>query len=254
MEQPYKRQSATHRPTTISAAKAALRRLGALVLLGTGTVLSAQAQTTQFFRADDEARGAAVASPLAAALRHSRPLTLDVAGLRAALATAPAETQAGSVPLVVALPLPNGGTGRFALRQAPVMAPALAARFPEIKTYAGVGLDDASASVRLDLSPQGFHAQVLTAAGQSFYIDPVSRTDTRHYLGFYRNDMDRTAAGAIPTCEFAPTPAELKASDARVAAAMASGAAGPLASGAELRPKSSTWPCCRMTSRRPRCW
>ncbi|GAB2702909.1 hypothetical protein GCM10011495_00090 [Hymenobacter frigidus] len=235
MEQPYKRQSATHRPTTISAAKAALRRLGALVLLGTGTVLSAQAQTTQFFRADDEARGAAVASPLAAALRHSRPLTLDVAGLRAALATAPAEARAGTAPLVLALPLPDGRTGRFALRQAPVMAPALASRFPEIKTYAGVGLDDATASVRLDLSPQGFHAQVLATGGQSFYIDPVSRTDNRHYLGFYRNDMDRAAAGPIPVCEFAPTPAELKASDARVAAATASGAAGPLASGAELR-------------------
>ena len=236
MEQPYKRQSATHRPTTISAAKAALRRLGALALLGTGTVLSAQAQTTQFFRADGEARGAAVASPLAAALRHSRPLTLDVAGLRAALATAPAETQAGSVPLVVALPLPNGGTGRFALRQAPVMAPALAARFPEIKTYAGVGLDDASASVRLDLSPQGFHAQVLTAAGQSFYIDPVSRTDTRHYLGFYRNDMDRAAANSALVCNFEPTAADLKATASRLATQTATGGATmALSSGPQLR-------------------
>ena len=235
MKQPYKRRSATQRPTTILAAKAALRRVGALLLLGAGSVLSAQAQTSQFFRADAEARGAAAASPLAAALRHSQPLTLDVAGLRAALVTAPSENQAGLAPLVVALPLPDGRTGRFALRQAPVMAPGLAARFPEINTYAGVGLDDASASVRLDLSPQGFHAQVLTTAGQSFYIDPVSRTDTRHYLGFYRNDMDRAAAGAIPICEFAPTPAELKASDARMVAAKASGAAGPLASGDQLR-------------------
>ncbi|GAA3985780.1 hypothetical protein GCM10022407_33320 [Hymenobacter antarcticus] len=198
--------------------------------------MSAQAQTTQFFRADAEARGSAAASPLAAALRHSQPLTLDVAGLRAALATAPTETQAGAAPLVLALPLPNGSTGRFALHQAPVMAPALAARFPEIKTYAGVGLDDASASVRLDLSPQGFHAQVLTIAGKSFYIDPVSRTDTRHYLGFYRNDMDRAAAGSALVCSFEPTAADLKATASRLAAQTATGGANTaLASGPQLR-------------------
>ena len=133
-----------------------------------------------------------------------RPLTLDVAGLRAALATAPLETQAGAAPLVLVLPLPDGHTGRFALREAPVMAPELAARFPSIKTYAGVGLDDAAATVRLDLTPQAFHAQVLTGNGNSFYIDPVTRTDAQHYLAFYRRDMNRAAAGIPMTLRLCP--------------------------------------------------
>ena len=76
------------------------------------------------------------------------------------------------------------------------MAPELAARFPQIKTYAGVGLDDAAASVRLDLTPQGFHAQVLAGEGNSFYIDPVARTDARHYLASTSSDMNRAATGA----------------------------------------------------------
>ena len=236
MKQSYLRRLATHGPAIISGAQAALRRAGALLLLGAGPALSAQAQTTPFFQADAEARGAAAVSPLAAALRHSQALTLDVAGLRAALATAPAETQVGAAPLVLALPLPDGRTGHFALRQAPIMAPALAARYPDIKTYAGVGLDDATASVRLDLSPQGFHAQVLATGGRSFYIDPVSRTDNRHYLGFYRNDMDRAAAGAALVCGFEPSAADLKAAAARLAnPAPTSGAAAAFASGAQLR-------------------
>jgi hypothetical protein len=201
-----------------------------------GLTLGANAQTP-FFQSDAEARSAAASAPLSAALFHSQPLTLDVNGLRAALATAPVETRGGAVPLVLALPLPNGSTGRFALRESSVMAPGLAAQFPTIKTYAGIGLDDASASVRLDLTPQGFHAQVLTGGGKSFYIEPVTRTDTRHYLAFYKTDMNRAspAAGPAMTCGFAPTKAELEASAARVAAAGAGTSARALASGSQLR-------------------
>ena len=236
MKKSYFGRPAIHRLVFAAGAGASLRRAGALLLTALSLSFGAKAQQAaapQFFRADGEARGAAAVSPLAAALFQSQALTLDVPGLRAALATAPAETQAGAVPLVLALPLPNGRTGRFALHEAPVMAPALAARFPSIKTYAGTGLDDASASVRLDLSPQGFHAQVLAADGQSFYIDPVSPTDAQHYLGFYRKDMDRAAAGLAATCGFVPTTADQKASAARLAAWQT---ASPLAraSGAQL--------------------
>ncbi|GAB3587594.1 hypothetical protein GCM10027345_38550 [Hymenobacter daeguensis] len=211
-------------------------RVGTL-LLALGLTLGARAQqaSAPFFQADAEARGAAAVSPLSAALFHAQPLTLDVNGLRTALATAPPETRVGAAPLVLALPLPNGSTGRFALREAPVMAPELAARFPDIKTYAGIGLDDAAASVRLDLTPQGFHAQVLTGNGQSFYIDPVTRTDTRHYLAFYKTDMNRAAAaaGSAPSCDFQLTPADKVAAQARLAAQANGGRA--LATGAQLR-------------------
>ncbi|MFD2721837.1 IPT/TIG domain-containing protein [Hymenobacter monticola] len=235
----YQSRPDTQRLDISSPGRQGLRRLGSALLLSLGLSLGAQAQQAapHFFRADGEAKGAAAASPLSAALYHSQALTLNVAGLRTALATAPAETQVGAAPLVLALPLPNGSTGRFAVREAPVMAPALAAQYPNVKTYAGVGLDDASASVRLDLTPQGFHGQVLAAGGKSFYIDPVTRTDTRHYLAFYKSDMNRTAKAAGPamTCGFEPTKAELQASAARVAAATAGTAARVQASGSQLR-------------------
>ena len=238
MKQSYFRRPNTQRLVTVAAAAGGRGRVGAL-LLALGLTFGAKAQQASppFFQGDAEARSAAAASPLSAALFHSRPLSLDVNGLRAALATAPLETQADAMPLVLALPLPNGSTGRFALREAPIMAPALAAQFPQIKTYAGVGLDDASATLRLDLSPQGFHAQVLTSAGQSFYIDPVTRTDAQHYLAFYKTDMNRaaTAAGQAMTCGFAPTATELKASTARVAAVQNGAAGAALSTGPQLR-------------------
>ena len=138
MTKRYDSHWATVGATAVSTVGARLGRAGALLFLVLGMALGARAQskaTAPFFRADGEARGAAAKSRLGAALFRSQALTLDVAGLRGALAAAPSEAQAGAAPLVLALPLPNGSTGRFAIRQSSVLAPALAARFPEIKTY-----------------------------------------------------------------------------------------------------------------------
>ena len=224
------------RPTAsvgLAATGRHLRRTGTLLLAMLGLSVGARAQqTAPYFRADAEARSAAAVSPLAAALIRSQALTLDEAALRAVLATAPAEGLA-SAPLELVLPRPDGSVARFAVRETSVMAPELARKFPGIKTYAGVGLDDRSASLRLDLTPQGFHAQVLAGGGNTYYIDPVSRTDKHHYLGFFRQDMNRAAAGPVPACEFAPTADDLKATRLRLAAATASGKA--LASGSQLR-------------------
>jgi hypothetical protein len=240
----YQRRPGIHLSAAALGAVTNLRRVGALLALALGLAPGAKAQTKpapQFFRDDNAARGAAARST--EALPRARALTLDVAGLRAALATAPAETKARAArsapaPLVLALPLPDGGTGRFAVHEAPVLAPALAARFPDIKTYAGVGLDDASASVRLDLTPRGFHAQVLTGGGNSFYIDPVAPTDAQHYRGFYKRDMNRGAAPAL-NCGFrpgaGPKAAPAQRGSGTSGSAAGAGAAKALASGSQLR-------------------
>ena len=171
-----------------------------LLLLLTVVAQAQQRPAPQFFREDAAARNAAARTPLAATLRRARPLTLDAPGLRAALATAPLEGQAGAPPLLLALPLPDGSSGRFRVVEAPVMEAGLAARFPTIKTYAGIGLDDPTASVRLDMTPRGFHAQILSATAGTVYLDPVSATDVRHYLSFRRQDMPaRAFACAVST-------------------------------------------------------
>ena len=58
------------------------------------------------------------------------------------------------------------------------MEPALAAQFPEVKSYRGQGVDDPTATTRFDWSPNGFHAIVLSATGTVF-IDPYTADDKR---------------------------------------------------------------------------
>ncbi len=239
MRQSYHNQSAARQPVSLAGTRPGLRQLTATLLLAlglaTGPAQAQQPRTGGFFQADAAARTAAAASPLATTLARSQALTLDEPGLHAALATAPLESRVGAAPLVLALPQPDGTSARFALREAPVMEPALAARYPMIKTYAGVGLDDATATVRLDLTPAGFHAQVLSSAAPGFDIDPASPTDPRHCRSYYRKDV-RAAASQMAPCGVVTTPAEEQASAARVAAwRAAGGAAAARSTGAQLR-------------------
>ena len=119
-----------------------------------------------------------------------RLVALDLAALQAQLAQAPQENSeaARNTARLLSLPLPDGTFGRFRIVESPIMAPELAAQFPAIKTYAGQGVDDPTATLRFDWTPAGFHA-LLIAAGGTVYIDPYQRNDTTTYISYYKRDF-----------------------------------------------------------------
>src|SRR6185436_8535397 len=92
-----------------------------------------------------------------AVLRLNKP-ALDRLLAGAPLENAPAA--AGGV-VVIRLPLPDGRFSRFRVEESPMLAPELAAPFPNFKTYRGVGLDDPTSSTRFGWADAGFHAAIL---------------------------------------------------------------------------------------------
>jgi len=85
------------------------------------------------------------------------------------------------------LPHPGGGLARFLVIESPVMATELARKFPETRTFRGQGLDDPSASVRFDVGPRGFSAQVLSVEG-TWYVEPWAPGVSDIVASFYRRD------------------------------------------------------------------
>jgi hypothetical protein len=124
--------------------------------------------------------------------QHYLTYQLDLPQMTRLLAAAPLEfTDEGRAnPLILPLPLPNGALADFAIVESPMMEPELAAKFPVIKTYAGQRVDEPATSVRLDVTPHGFHAMMLSPEG-AFYIDPYQRQDTAHYQVYAKQDYER---------------------------------------------------------------
>ena len=97
--------------------------------------------------------------------------------------------------LEVAIPDPGGELQRFAVVETAVGEPGFEALHPEIRTYAGNGLDNTDLSIRMDLTPMGFHASVRSPGGVgAWYVDPAfnRRGETRH-LSYYGAAVPRSA-------------------------------------------------------------
>jgi hypothetical protein len=115
---------------------------------------------------------------------------LDVKGLREVLSKAPMEGTEAAAPVELTLPMPDGRFLRFAVEESPVMEPALAAQYPEIRTYAAKGLDDRATITRFSLTPAGFHALVLGPGLQAF-VEPAEKGDTLRYTSLPEQRLDR---------------------------------------------------------------
>jgi Metallo-peptidase family M12/PKD-like domain/Secretion system C-terminal sorting domain len=127
-----------------------------------------------------------------------RTLQLDQVAMEQLLSQAPEESAyRTSGQVVFNMPMPDGTTQAFSIYKSVVMHPDLAANFPEIKTFAGYGIDHPEDHIRLDITPLGFHAMILSPRGQVF-IDPYSTNTTTDYICYYKKDVTRTTSF---TCE-----------------------------------------------------
>ncbi len=139
--------------------------------------------------------------PLARAERLARGVAgetlvwqLNAAALRQLLAGAPLEST-GAVAdsqTILPLPLPDGRIAHFRIAESPLFEPALAARFPEIKSYRGQALDVPGLTLRAAWSPLGFHATLLVG-GEAIILLPMHNDPTLYF----------SQAGAAETGTFA---------------------------------------------------
>ena len=124
-----------------------------------------------------------------------RTLHLDPVELKNVLARAPMEFTGGRAGGVeMALPMPDGRMARFRIEESPIMEPGLAARYPEIHTYRGHGIDDPTATTRFGWTAAGFHAIVITGIGTAF-IDPWTQGDTEHVIAYFKREQSLVGRG-----------------------------------------------------------
>ncbi|WP_118975213.1 zinc-dependent metalloprotease [Taibaiella koreensis] len=115
---------------------------------------------------------------------HYQTYTLRFTDLREQLLLLSTDPARGAT---IVLPTPDGGSRTFRIWQSPMMEPALAAKYPELKTFTAEATDDRRVTAKLNLGPDGFHAYVYNGA-QTYLIDPYSDVEDGNYLCYFRKD------------------------------------------------------------------
>ena len=114
--------------------------------------------------------------------------------LRDILSRAPLEEGvSAAAEVVLTLPLPDGQFVRVRVEESPILSPDLAHRYPLIRTYRAQGVDDPTLTARLDTTPWGFHAQLITEKG-AVYVDPLNTPDAKRtdgYRSYWKSELVR---------------------------------------------------------------
>jgi chitodextrinase len=117
---------------------------------------------------------------------------LDLTTLQEVLATSPKRNaNAKTSNTLLALPNAEGVLENFRVYENSVMEESLAARFPEIKSYVAIGVDNPNAKAYFSMSPLGFKSMTISSGKAAVFIEPVS-SDLNTYTVFTKADRSDT--------------------------------------------------------------
>ena len=88
-----------------------------------------------------------------------------------------------SNPAIIELPMPDGSIQQFEIFESSILGPKAQAEFPDHTAFAGWGLDDPSAYIRMGWTSLGFHAMILTKGG-ALFIDPYHQQTQDYYISY----------------------------------------------------------------------
>jgi uncharacterized membrane protein YuzA (DUF378 family) len=113
---------------------------------------------------------------------------LNINALKSDMSEAPQRNEMSrSSNTFISLPNADGNLESFYVFENSVMDPALAARYPEIKSYYGIGIDDHTATIYFSLSPLGFKAMTLYPDKSAVFVEPLTQ-DLQTYTVYKKSD------------------------------------------------------------------
>ena len=125
-------------------------------------------------------------------LPENKLFNLNLLRLKTNLNNAPARNaNAKDSNIILSIPNADGVLERFSIYENPTMDPALAARFPEIKSYIGIGIDNPTLTAYFSMSPLGFKSMVIGADRSAVFIEPISE-DLTTYTVYKKADKSNT--------------------------------------------------------------
>ncbi|HWR94480.1 MAG TPA: GEVED domain-containing protein [Flavobacterium sp.] len=118
---------------------------------------------------------------------------LDITTLKKKLGTAKKRDNTNdSSSSIISLPNGDGKLENFRVYENSVMDPVLAAKYPEIKSYIAIGIENPSTIAYFSDSPLGFKSMTVYADQSSVFIEPVT-ADLKTYTVYKKSDKEITS-------------------------------------------------------------
>ncbi|MBU2926658.1 zinc-dependent metalloprotease [Winogradskyella psychrotolerans] len=92
---------------------------------------------------------------------------------------------------IISIPDSEGKLKQFQIFEASIMASELQAQFPDMKSYAGQGVDNPTEIIRFSMTSKGFHAMILGTSDGTQFIDPFSKVGDIYTVYSKRDLSDR---------------------------------------------------------------
>ena len=108
--------------------------------------------------------------------------------LKNALAKAPKRLAAGEKSeIIISFPNSDGRMENFKVRENSNFDPQLAAKYPDIKSYVGEGLEDPTSTVYFSISPLGLSSMEIYGDKSAVFIEPYTK-DLSSYVVYKKSD------------------------------------------------------------------
>ena len=89
------------------------------------------------------------------------------------------------------IPTPEGKRS-FKISETPIFSSDIEKTVTGIKTFSGYDINNPNDKIKIDYTPIGFHAMVLTHQGGGIFIDPYQTNDQENYIVYYKNNLENT--------------------------------------------------------------
>ncbi len=121
-------------------------------------------------------------------INNPKVYSLDINGLKIVLSRAPKRLAAGEKSeIIISFPNSEGKMENFKVRENSNFDPQLAAKFPDIKSFVGEGLDDPNSTVYFSVSPLGLSSMEIYGDKSAVFIEPYTK-DLSSYVVYKKSD------------------------------------------------------------------
>lgn len=122
------------------------------------------------------------------AINTPKIYNLNIEGLKNVLAKAPKRLSAGEKSeVIISFPNSDGIMENFKVTENSNFEPELAAKYPDIKSYIGQGLDDPNSTIYFSISPLGLSSMEIYGDKSAVFIEPYTK-DLSTYVVYKKTD------------------------------------------------------------------